>query len=347
MAIARSRRDSTVQPEVTPLEPEQLDATLRPLSLQDYVGQSPIKGHLLVYMEAARKRSEPLGHCILHGPPGLGKTTLAYIIAREMGSQIRITSGPAIEKPGDLASLLTNVQAGDVLFIDEIHRMRPAIEEVLYSAMEDYALDIMIGKGPSARSMRLDLQPFTLIGATTKIGAVSMPLRDRFIHNFKLSFYTTEEMQLIVDRTASILSVPMESDAGYRIATASRATPRIANRLVRSVRDFAQVHGEPTVTLDRVCTTLDALGIDARGLDAMDREILRVIVEKFAGGPVGLSTLSAATAEEKETLEDVYEPYLLQCGYLQRTAKGRIATNHAYALLGREAPAAAAEATLF
>lgn len=337
MAIERKRK-SAAEPKQTDFDAQQIDNTLRPNTLAEYIGQSAIKGHLLVYMEAARKRKEPLGHVILHGPPGLGKTTLAHIIAREMGAQMRITSGPAIEKPGDLASLLTNLQAGDVLFIDEIHRMRPAIEEVLYSAMEDYALDIMIGKGPSARSMRLDLQPFTLVGATTKIGAVSMPLRDRFIHNFKLSFYELPEMQQIVDRAASILSVRMEPRAAFHVASASRATPRIANRLVRSIRDFAQVNNEEMIAEDRVKSTLSALGIDDKGLDHTDRQILRIIIEKFAGGPVGLGTLAAAIADEEETLEDVYEPYLLQCGYIQRTPKGRMVTAHAYALLGMEMP---------
>lgn len=347
MALKRTRNDPAVEPAVTAQDTdiEQVDNALRPTQLQEYIGQSAIKGHLLVYMEAARKRSEPLGHSILHGPPGLGKTTLAFIIAREMQTQIRVTSGPAIEKSGDLASLLTNLQRGDVLFIDEIHRLRPAIEEMLYSAMEDFALDIMIGKGPSARSMRIDLQPFTLIGATTKIGSMSTPLRDRFIHNFKLAFYEVPEMQQIVERAATILSVPMRPDAAHHIAIASRATPRIANRLVRSVRDFAQVHGEEWVELGRVQTTLGALGIDRRGLDNTDRQILSIIIQHFGGGPVGLSTLAAACAEEQETIEDVYEPYLMQCGLLARTPKGRVVTPGAYALLGLQAPVG--EKTLF
>jgi Holliday junction DNA helicase RuvB len=255
-----------------------------------------------------------------------------------MGAQIRVTSGPAIEKPGDLASVLTNLAQGDVLFIDEIHRLRPVIEEVLYSAMEDYALDLVIGKGPSARSMRLALKPFTLIGATTKAGSMIAPLRDRFIHNFKLSFYTPAEMEQIVIRSARILDVSLEDGAADVIGSSSRATPRIANRLVRAIRDFSQVNGEKTVSLDRVRHTMDALGIDDRGLDRTDRTILQAIIEKFGGGPVGLSTLAAATAEEEATLEDVYEPYLLQQGYLQRTPKGRIATPHAYSLLGMSMP---------
>ena len=339
MAIERRKRaEESVDVQPAAKDSDQTDVRLRPSSLSEYIGQSDIKAHLSVYLEAARKRSEPLGHTILHGPPGLGKTTLAFILAKEMGAQIRVTSGPAIEKPGDLASLLTNLQAGDILFIDEIHRMRPAIEEVLYSAMEDYALDLVIGKGPSARSMRIDLQPFTLVGATTKAGAVSMPLRDRFIHNFKLSFYTPAEIGSIVERTAGILTLPIESSAASIVAAASRSTPRIANRLVRSIRDFAQVNDEGTVSASRVKSTLQLLGIDERGLDNTDRLILLTLVEKFSGGPVGLGSLAAALSEEEETLEDVYEPYLIQCGYLQRTPKGRMATKLTYELLGMETP---------
>jgi Holliday junction DNA helicase RuvB len=255
-----------------------------------------------------------------------------------MRSQIRITTGPAIEKTGDLASILTNLQAGDVLFIDEIHRLRPAIEEVLYAAMEDYALDIVIGKGPSARSMRIDIKPFTLVGATTKAGSVSAPLRDRFIHNFKLNFYSAPEMVAIVRRSAGILSATIDAGAAERIAISSRATPRIANRLLRAVRDFAQVNGDKTIDLSRTLASLEALDIDDCGLDATDRIILKAIIEKFAGGPVGLSTLAAVTAEEEETLEDVYEPYLLQMGFLKRTAQGRVVTPLAYEHLGMKAP---------
>jgi Holliday junction DNA helicase RuvB len=339
MALERKQRKQAEEDvRVTSKDSDQADASLRPATLKEYIGQSEIKEHLHVYLHAAKKRSEPLGHTILHGPPGLGKTTLAYILAREMGAQMRVTSGPAIEKPGDLASLLTNLQAGDVLFIDEIHRLRPAIEEVLYSAMEDYALDLMIGKGPSARSMRIDLQPFTLVGATTKAGAVSMPLRDRFIHNFKLSFYQPEELQKIVTRTARILSVPIDDAAADLIARASRSTPRIANRLVRSIRDFAQMNEEATVSAPRVKATLTSLGIDNKGLDTTDRLILLTVIEKFSGGPVGVGSLAAALSEEEETLEDVYEPYLIQCGYLQRTPKGRAVTRLAYELLGMKMP---------
>lgn len=334
----KQRKQEETEVVATSKDPDQIEVTLRPSTLAEYIGQTDIKGHLHVYLQAARKRTEPLGHTILHGPPGLGKTTLAYILAKEMNAQIRVTSGPAIEKPGDLASLLTNLQAGDMLFIDEIHRLRPAIEEVLYSAMEDYALDLVLGKGPSARSMRIDLQPFTLIGATTKAGAVSMPLRDRFIHNFKLQFYTSDELKKIVERTAHILAVPMEQDAADLVARASRATPRIANRLVRSIRDFAQVNDEGTVSAARVKATLGTLGIDERGLDSTDRSILQTIIEKFGGGPVGLGALAAILSDEEETLEDVYEPFLLQCGYLHRTPKGRVASQMAYELLGMDMP---------
>ncbi len=339
MTIQRQTRSShPVQPGRTARDNDVFEQTLRPQSLSEYVGQSDIKGHLLVHLEAAKKRNEPMGHALLHGPPGLGKTTLAHIIAREMGSQVRVTTGPAIEKPGDLASLLTNLEAGDVLFIDEIHRLRPAIEEVLYSAMEDFILDLVIGKGPTARSMRLDLKPFTLVGATTKAGSISAPLRDRFVHNFKLQYYSQIEMEQIVERTAGILEVKLDESVSNRIALSARATPRVANRLVRAIRDFAQVNDEPLISLKRVNKTLDSLGVDDRGLDKTDREILKAIIEKFGGGPVGLSTLAAATSEEEQTLEDMYEPYLLQQGYLQRTPKGRTVTQLAYELLGLPVP---------
>lgn len=347
MAMKRAQKTETVvQPVKTTRDSDVFEQSLRPKRLAEYVGQGKVKEHLLVHMEAARKRSEPLGHALLHGPPGLGKTTLASIIASEMQSQLRTTSGPAIEKPGDLASLLTNLAEGDVLFIDEIHRMRPAIEEVLYSAMEDYALDLVIGKGPTARSMRLDLKPFTLIGATTKAGGISAPLRDRFVHHFKLSFYSTVEMEQIVERSAGLLDLQLESEVAAAIAGCCRATPRIANRLVRSVRDFAQVQDESTVTLNRAQETLRSLGIDERGLDETDRELLSTLVEKFGGGPVGLSTLAAAIAEEVDSVEDVYEPYLIQCGYLHRTPKGRAATKLTYEVLGIDVPESA-QAQLF
>ncbi|HLC75808.1 MAG TPA: Holliday junction branch migration DNA helicase RuvB [Candidatus Peribacterales bacterium] len=339
MAIKHApRKQQTIQAETAPVDSDVFEQALRPKRLMEYVGQEKIKEHLLVYMQAARERKEPLGHVILHGPPGLGKTTLAHIVAGEMGSQIRLTTGPAIEKPGDLASILTNLQEGDVLFIDEIHRLRPAIEEVLYSAMEDCVLDIMIGKGPSARSMRIDLKPFTLIGATTKIGSVSSPLRNRFAHTFKLNFYNEEEMTRIVERSATLLGASIEPKAARRIASSSRSTPRIANRILRSIRDFAQTNGELAINIARTESTLRSLDIDPLGLDAVDRLILRTIIEKFAGGPVGVSTLAAATAEEEQTLEDVYEPYLLQIGFLKRSPQGRITLPAAYEHLGLTVP---------
>ncbi len=339
MAIERTLRASpVVSPEVLPAEAEALEVTLRPRVLSEYIGQRKIKEHLLVHIGAAQKRSEPMGHTLLYGPPGLGKTTLAHIIAHEMGSQMRVTSGPAIEKPGDLASLLTNLGEGDVLFIDEIHRLRPAIEEVLYGAMEDFLLDIMIGKGPTARSVRLNLKPFTLVAATTKAGSVSAPLRDRFLHQFKLSFYEPDEMCDIVRRSGDILGVPLDSDAASMIAGASRATPRIGNRLVRSVRDFAQMRNEEQVDHACVERTLRSLDIDNEGLDATDRMLLQTVVDTFGGGPVGLSTLAAILAEEEETIEDLYEPFLMQQGYLQRTPKGRMATKKTYEKLGKVVP---------
>lgn len=337
MTLQRRQRAQTANDPMEQVA-DKVEQTLRPQDLREYVGQEKIKGHLRIHMTAARKRKEPLGHTLLHGPPGLGKTTLAHVIAREMGTQIRVTSGPALEKPGDVASLLTNLQAGDILFIDEVHRLRPPLEEILYGAMEDGVLDIVIGKGPTARSVRLRLQPFSLMGATTKVGSISAPLRDRFLHVFKLEFYTAAEMEAIVERAAGILRVPLEAGTARLIAVASRATPRVGNRLIRAVRDFAEVRSVSPVTLPIVEETLQSLEIDHDGLDATDHKVLRKLVEDFAGGPVGLSTIAAVLAEEEETLEEVYEPYLLQQGYLQRTPKGRIATPKAYKKIGHPLP---------
>ncbi len=340
MALKRmqSAVSAPARAEATPDDADKVEQTLRPRKLEEYIGQTKIKEHLKIHVQAASKRGEPLGHTLLHGPPGLGKTTLAHIIAEEMGSQIRITSGPTIEKPGDLASLLTNLEQGDVLFIDEIHRLRPVVEEVLYGAMEDCMLDIMIGKGPTARSVRLNLKKFTLVGATTKAGSMSAPLRDRFLHQFKLGFYDQPEMQAIVGRSAEILGIPMEPAAASRIAGASRATPRIANRLVRAVRDFSQVRHADRVDAACVDDTLKSLDIDLDGLDATDRLLLATLIDSFNGGPAGLSTLAAILAEEQETIEDVYEPFLMQQGYLQRTPKGRVALRRAYEKIGRDIP---------
>ena len=308
----------------------QLDLTLRPKTLDEYVGQKDIKMNLQVAMQAAKKRKEPIEHVLLYGPPGLGKTTLAYIIAREMGVNIKTTSGPAIEKQGDLASILTNLQENDVLFIDEIHRLKTQIEEILYSAMEDYALDIIIGKGPAARSMRLDLPKFTLIGATTKVGSLSAPLRDRFGHIYKLDFYQEDEIQSIVKRSAGLLDVKIDDAGVAEIAKSARRTPRIANRLLKRLRDFATVENYTKIDLPFAQKCLKTMGVDILGLDKTDRQILLAIIEKFNGGPVGVNAIAAATAEETETIEDLYEPYLLQIGFLDRTKRGRVVTENAY-----------------
>ncbi len=312
--------------------------SLRPHTLREYIGQEKAKQNLSIFIEAARRRSEALDHVLLHGPPGLGKTTLAGIIAAEMGVNVRITSGPAIEKPGDLAALLTNLSENDILFVDEIHRLNRSVEEILYPAMEDYAIDIIIGKGPSANSIRLDLPKFTLIGATTRAGQLSAPLRDRFGVTLRLELYTPEELTRIVTRSAGILEVPIEESGALEIARRSRGTPRIANRMLRRVRDFAQVVADGTITREVADHALQALEIDQLGLDPIDRRMMRAIIENYGGGPVGLETLAATIGEEAVTLEDVYEPYLMQLGFLTRTPRGRCVTQKAYRHLHMEMP---------
>ena len=306
------------------------EMSLRPNTLAEYIGQEKAKQNLSIFIEAARRRMEPLDHVLLHGPPGLGKTTLAGIIAQEMGVNIRITSGPAIEKPGDLAALLTNLSENDILFVDEIHRLNRAVEEILYPAMEDYAIDIIIGKGPSANSIRLDLPKFTLIGATTRAGSLSAPLRDRFGVTLRLELYTPQELAEIVTRSAGILNVPIKPEGAMEIARRSRGTPRIANRMLRRVRDFAQVMADGEITKEVADKALLALEVDFLGLDNVDRRMLRAIIENYGGGPVGLDTLAATIGEEAVTLEDVYEPYLMQLGFLTRTPRGRCVTQKAY-----------------
>ncbi|MDY4886121.1 MAG: Holliday junction branch migration DNA helicase RuvB [Eubacteriales bacterium] len=324
---------------------EEFDTSLRPRRLGDYIGQEKAKENLKVYIEAAKMRGDALDHVLLYGPPGLGKTTLAGIIAAELGVNFRVTSGPAIEKQGDLAALLTNLQKGDVLFIDEIHRLPRAVEEILYPAMEDFALDIIIGKGPAARSIRIDLAPFTLIGATTRAGQLSTPLRDRFGVISRLELYTPEELARIVCRSAGILGYRINEDGAYEIASRSRGTPRIANRLLKRVRDFAQVKGMDEINSDIAAYALARLEIDELGLDNVDRRMLEAIIDFYGGGPVGLETLAATVGEEAITLEDVYEPYLIQIGFIARTPRGRCATRLAYAHLGKPYTAQAAEST--
>lgn len=316
------------------LREDEGEYSLRPQTLSEYIGQQKAKGNLSIFIEAAKMRKEPLDHVLLHGPPGLGKTTLSGIIANEMGVNIRITSGPAIEKPGDLAALLTNLNENDILFVDEIHRLNRSVEEILYPAMEDYAIDIIVGKGPSANSIRLDLPKFTLIGATTRAGQLSAPLRDRFGVTLRLELYTPEELCLIVTRSAGILGVPIEEDGALEIAKRSRGTPRIANRMLRRVRDFAQVKAGGVITRRVADEALSALEVDYLGLDAVDRRMLHSIIENYGGGPVGLDTLAATINEESVTLEDVYEPYLMQMGFLARTPRGRCVTRKAYEHLG-------------
>lgn len=331
--------DATIEPE----EPEEqaLENTLRPSDFASYIGQERLKQNLKLAIAAAKKRDEPIDHVLLYGPPGLGKTTMASVIANEMGAQIRITSGPAIERAGDLASLLTNLQDGDILFIDEIHRLNRNVEEVLYSAMEDFKLDIMLGKGPSARSLRLDLPKFTIIGATTRAGALAGPLRDRFGHIHRLEFYTHDEVQKIIERAAGILEVHIHEAAAQSLATRARLTPRIANRLLKRVRDYADVNGDGIIDTVISHQALQLLEIDELGLDPADRSLLHAIIDNYNGGPVGVETLAALTSEERQTIEDVIEPYLLQLGMLQRTPRGRVVTHKTYAHLGKPVPQSA------
>lgn len=315
---------------------ERSEKTLRPQTLDDYIGQKKATDNLKIFIEAAKMRNEPLDHVLFYGPPGLGKTTLAGIISNEMGVDIRITSGPAIERAGDLAAILTNLNENDVLFIDEIHRLNRSVEEVLYSAMEDYALDIIIGKGPSARSIRLDIAKFTLIGATTRAGSLSAPLRDRFGVSCKFEMYTPEELKRIISRSAEILGVSVDEKSMDEMARRSRGTPRVANRMLKRVRDFSQVRGNGSIDIDITKQALQALGVDPMGLESLDREILRTIIERFKGGPVGIDTIAASIGEERVTIEDVYEPYLIQKGFLHRTPKGRVVSELAYKHLGIE-----------
>ena len=326
--------ENLISPNVFDEMESQQENVLRPKTLSEYIGQTKVKENMKVYVEAAKKRGEPLDHVLLYGPPGLGKTTLANIISHEMNSNLKITSGPAIEKPGDLAALLTNLSEFDVLFIDEIHRLNKSVEEILYPALEDFTLDIIIGKGPSARSIRLDLPKFTLIGATTRAGSLTTPLRDRCGIVERLELYNSEELTTIVKRSANILEIAIENDAAVEIAKRSRGTPRIANRLLKRVRDYAAVLGNGTITLDIAKIALNKLDIDDMGLDSIDRRLLRTLIEKYQGRPVGIETLATTLGEEISTIEDVYEPYLIQIGYISRTPRGRIALPEAYKHLG-------------
>ncbi len=320
--------------EIVEISDKNLDQTLRPQAFSEYIGQEKIKKNLDILLQAAKKRKEPVEHILLYGPAGLGKTTLANIIAKEMGVSIKTTSGPAIERVGDFGSILTNLQDGDILFIDEIHRLNKTIEEILYPAMEDFKLDIIIGKGPSAKTIQLDLPKFTLIGATTKLGSLSNPLRNRFGATHRLDFYTHDEIKKILERSSKILGVAVEDSGLAKIASCSRSTPRVANRLLKRVRDFSQIKNHKIVDSAKAQEALEMIDIDPLGLEPSDRHILKTIIEKFDGGPVGLSTIAAATQEEIKTIEDVYEPYLLQLGFLSRTPRGRMATEHAYKHLG-------------